>query len=144
MPDTKSSPPSPDRIVQHWAAPPQWGYVKENPSELFVIDGEARGGIEEGLTEDTVNRIRAGYMCVICKEPHEKPWPKLCSLCGFAMRLNQERVFKTLFRGEARLGHDYGPTVNIEQEIDRLDDELERDNWAEHPTLGIVVPRSAA
>src|SRR5438128_2438691 len=74
-----------EQIVRRWNAPPQWGYLKENPNELVALGGELRGGIEEGLTYETFQRIKLGYMCLICKEPHEKPFPELCALCRFPM-----------------------------------------------------------
>ena len=132
---------STDEITRSWRDPPQWGYVKENPDELFEINGQLRGGIEEGLTIETFERVREGYLCIICKEPHETPFPTKCSLCSFPMRDQQARYLQTLDRGKAVLGRDYGTSIDFDKELDRLDDEIERDEWADHPTLGIVIPQ---
>lgn len=139
-------------IVRRWNAPPKWGYVKENPDELVEMGGDLRGGIEEGLSPETFERIREGRLCLICKEPQSVPFPEVCEMtwtfqgsqqgCGFPIRDQQLRYLEILDRGEAVLGRDYGSKINLDEELDRLDDELERDNWAEHPTSGIIIPRS--
>lgn len=130
-----------DEIKRRWNAPPQWGYIKRRTDELWIDGNSVFEGIEEGLTQETFDRIRHGYMCIKCKEPHEQPFPVQCSLCGFPIKDQQRRYLQLLDRGEARLGVDYGPSVQLRDEVDRLDAELEEDEWKEHPTLGIVVPR---
>ena len=63
----------------------------------------------------------------------------MCPLvgCGFPVKREQARLFQRMFLGEGRAP---GPSVDLEDEIDRLDSEVEEDHWHRHPTSGIVIP----
>jgi hypothetical protein len=47
-----------------------------------------------------VGRIKAGYVCAKCLEPHETPWPEHCIACGSPMRSEQAAYFAREFGGE--------------------------------------------
>ena len=121
-----------------WHQRTPYAGVKDDPDELIVENGRVYRGVNKTLTAEAVEQIRLGLRCLRCEEPQiHGAWPKECSLCRFPIKAEQMRLFERWFKGEQWVGS----TINWSHELDRLDDELERDNWAEHPTLGIVVPK---
>jgi ribosomal protein L37E len=136
MPDERLATPQTDPRPWHQRSP--YAGVKDDPDELIVQDGRVTRGVNKTLTPEAWEEVRVGRRCVMCEEPQLKEaFPKQCSLCGFPMKKEQMRYFEKLFAGEEWVG----TSIDFRAELDRMDDELERDNWAEHPTLGIVVPK---
>ena len=136
MPDERFITPEKDRTPWHQKSP--YAGVKDDPNELIVEVGRVYRGVNKTLTREAVEETRAGYRCGICQEPQrDGAWPKTCSLCGRDFQKAYD-AFEKGFQGEEWVG----TTINWRKEIDRLDDELEQDNWAERPTSGIVIPRS--
>jgi len=87
------------------------------------------------FSQEDIERIRLGYVCINCWEPHESPFPEACALCGFPMREEQSAAFQEKFKGVERDPR----SVLIERELDALDDRHER---RFHTTkAGIVVPK---
>jgi len=121
-----------------WHQKTPYAGVKEDPNELVVLESRVMGGVNKTLTREAWEEVRVGRRCVMCEEPQVKEaFPKQCSLCGFPIRDEQMKYFERLFKGEEWVGS----TIRWSEEMDRLDDELERDNFAERPTRGIVLPR---
>lgn len=111
---------------------------------LAVADDDAAVTNELGRTTtnftarfkpEDIERFRTGYCCLQCWEPHQRPFPKRCSLCGYPMRSEQAFDFQALFVGVER----DPKAVRIEEGLDRVDDTHER-NFYELKN-GIVVPR---
>ena len=137
MPDERFEKPVKDEIPWHQKSP--YAGVKDDPNELVVHNGRVTRGVNKTLTAEAIDQIKSGYRCLMCEEPQVKgAWPEKCSLCGFPIKAEQMDLFKKWFKGEEWVGS----RINWREEIDRLDDELERDNWAESPTSGIIIPRS--
>lgn len=129
-----------NEIVRRWSKPANIAGVRESPDAVEVRNGKPRREIEWTLgDQDTEDRVRLGYLCMNCMEPHEQPFPEMCAVCKFPMREHQRRLFEIRHKGERHIG----PSVKLSDEFDRLDAEHEQDKWAEHPTLGIVVPRNS-
>lgn len=128
-----------------WDTPVIPTYVKKDPSLLVAFgDDDLRQGVEMGLSPDDVNRIRQGYVCIKCKEPQPVPFPEACSLCKLPMREAQRELFAKLYQGDAKQGRDWGSSINFTDEIDRLDWELDRDNWVDAGNVpGIIVPKGS-
>ena len=121
-----------------WHQQSPYAGVKNDPDELIVLDDRVTLGVNKTLTREAWEQVRVGRRCVMCEEPQLKEaFPRQCSLCGFPMRDEQMKYFERLFVGEEHVG----TTIDFDKELDRLDDELERDNFAERPTRGIVLPR---
>lgn len=97
--------------------------------------GERLEELEAVYTEYDLGRIRAGYCCIECGEPHEQAFPVRC-VCGFPMRDLQARVFGEQFGGYTTIG---GRSL---EEL-RADDELMKAKARykqEKPTSSIWVP----
>ncbi len=108
-------------------------------NEVIIDQGRVYEGVNETVTREAFQEIQAGRRCGICKEPQlDKAWPKQCSLCQRDFRRCYDQ-FMRRFQGEEWVGS----RIDERAEIDRLDAELEEDNWNEHPTTGIVIPRGA-
>lgn len=128
-----------------WDTPVIPTYIKKDASTLVAFgDNDLRQGVEMGLTPDDINRIREGYVCIKCKEPQPRPFPKTCSLCGLPMAEAQRELFAKLYHGTATEGRDWGSSIDWTDELDRLDWELEQDNWeAAGNVPGIIVPKGS-
>lgn len=121
-----------------WHQRTPYAGVKDDPNELIVERGRVYRGVNKTLTREAVAETHAGRRCGICQEPQiDRAWPKVCSLCKRDFKAAYE-AFKKQFKGEEWVGS----RINWSEELDRLDDELERDNFAEDPKTGIIIPRS--
>lgn len=121
-----------------WHQKTPYAGVKDDPHELIVLNDRVTQGVNKTLTREAFEEVRVGRRCIMCEEPQLKgAFPKECSLCGFPMREEQIRYLEKLDQGEEWVG----TSINFRDEIDRMDAELEQENWQEHPTLGIVIPK---
>ena len=124
--------------MNHWSQESPYAGVKTDPDEIMILDDRVTQGVNKTLTPEAWEQVRVGRRCVMCEEPQVKEaFPVQCSLCGFPMRDEQMKYFERLFAGEEWVG----TTINFTEELDRLDDELERDNFAANPSKGIVLQR---
>ena len=106
----------------------------EDDVEVDYSVGRPTQGLKMRLHPDTVARIKLGYMCLACQEPHEVPFPNQCSLCRYPMAAQQQEDFARAFGGVQRDPR----AVRLEKEQDRVDDTHER---RFHTTkAGIIVP----
>lgn len=125
-----------------WHLKSPYAGVKSDPDEIVVEQGRVYQGVNFTLTREAVDEIHAGVRCGLCHEAIrpsvDKAWPENCWLCKRPFRKAYE-VFNKQFQGEEWVG----TTIDFRKELDRLDDELERDNWEATPTTGIVVPKGA-
>jgi len=78
---------------------------------LWLPDGRVLGEVQLTLDEETIGRMRAGYMCVKCLEPFEQAWPVRCNVCGAPIRDKQAEYFAREYAGEIRLG---GPPLELD------------------------------
>jgi len=77
------------------------------------------------LDEDGVERVRLGYVCLMCLEPHEQPYPEKCNVCPFPMRELQDEVFRVMYGGEVPVG----PSTTLEEEWEAAKEAIERGGW---------------
>lgn len=87
------------------------------------------------LREDDLERVRLGYVCLKCLEPHEVPFPERCSNDNFPMRELQPILFEKLYVGEVKLG----PQTTLQEEWDRAVEDVKRSRY--YPGTQILVPR---
>ena len=74
-----------------------------------------------------IERLRAGYLCINCLEPHEQAWPVNCTLCGFPMRSEQAAYFAKEYGGERELKRrDWDEELDGLEERRRKEDERAR------------------
>lgn len=80
------------------------------------------------LDEDGVERVRLGYVCIMCLEPHEQNHPEHCAIsgCRFPIRAIQDEVFERLYLGEVRVG----PSTTLAEEWEAAKEAIERGGWA--------------
>jgi hypothetical protein len=76
--------------------------LKIEPVDLAVslVDGRVFRDYRMVFAKEDIERMRAGYVCVKCLEPHEHAWPERCSICGSPMRDEQARFFAAWFDPE--------------------------------------------
>lgn len=95
----------------------------ETEAGEYSHDGEGwRRAVNWTLKPEDYKRVEAGYVCVHCMEPQEKPFPEVCSLCGFPMAEKQSSLLSFEDRGSKHIG----PSTSMSDELDRLDDTSER------------------
>lgn len=102
-----------------------------------MLDGEPRRDVRLILKDDDVKRLRLGYVCLKCLEPHQTPFPKLCKLCGYAMRERQSFDFSATYGGTEHVG----PSTSVDEEIERMREDRARENH--NPQSSIWLPSNA-
>ena len=121
-------------MAERWRQPVKVHKVEEDSNSADMIAGEWHRGARWTLDAEGVARIRAGYVCVMCLEPHESPFPDACSLCGYAMKARQTKDMEVEFAGSEHVG----PATTLSDELARLDETSERRIWL--PGSSITVP----
>jgi hypothetical protein len=77
------------------------------------------------LEPEDVERVREGYVCLMCLEQHEEHHPESCLVCHFPMRAIQDEVFAVMYQGEVSAG----PSSTLAEEWERAKDAIERGEW---------------
>lgn len=72
----------------------------EEVGKVLMYEGERWHFVQFILEHDDVERIRLGYVCIHCLEPHEHPYPARCEHCRLPMRELQDLVFERFYEGE--------------------------------------------
>lgn len=70
--------------------------------------------------EETVERIRQGYICIKCFQRFDHAFPERCPfpLCGFPVRAEQSLEFLRMYRGKADLW-EHGQEEPVEERLRR-------------------------
>lgn len=90
---------------------------------IYLPDGRVQVAVEFVLRADDIERIRLGYVCAKCLEPHEQAWPERCVACGAPIREEQAEVFAREFGGEVPVG----PATSLADELERLPEEVAKE-----------------
>ena len=127
-----------DRLEERWRKPPEILGVKDDHTHVDGATGFVRYDFLATLSPDTIERVRTGYICLRCLEPQREPFPEECaaSWCSYRIHDSQPEDFAREHKGQARVG----PSTDISEELDRLDDTHERRIFV--PGTQILVPRS--
>lgn len=130
--------PDDDRLVERWRKPLIPVAVETDPSRARYDAGLRKWVEVVNLTfrKDDVERIRLGYACLRCQEPHETPFPERCFVCGYGMKANQEKDFPLEFDGEKWVG----PRTSLDEELTRLEEDTKPRMW-HTPGSQILLPR---
>jgi len=88
------------------------------------------------LTEEQVERIRVGYICIKCLEAHDSPFPDACAVCKFPMREHQAEEFAKDFRGDIA----FGPSTTIDEEYGIAEEIIKKDAYEKARKLGLILP----
>jgi len=86
---------------------------------VVVVAGRALRDYRFVFRREDIERMRSGYVCLRCFEPHEHAWPEQCHLCRLKMRQDQAQFFARWFDPNEeiiRLGRDW------RAELDGLDE----------------------
>jgi hypothetical protein len=90
---------------ERWRKPAEILDVQQAQDQgIWLPDGRVQGAVELTLSEETVERLRAGHLCAKCFEPFEQAWPERCHVCGAPIRSEQAEYFAKEFAGEVKLG----------------------------------------
>lgn len=89
---------------ERWRKPAEVLDVEQLHQGIWLPDGRVQGAVRITFSEETVERMRAGYMCVKCLEPLEHAWPEKCPVCGCPIRTKQAEYFAQEFGGETHIG----------------------------------------
>jgi hypothetical protein len=111
-------------LAERWREPVRPLKVEQLNQALWLPDGRVHGEVQLTLRHDDVMRMRQGYVCAKCLEPHERPWPERCQACGAPMRSEQAAYFEHEFGG-------LEPTstrLPWEQEIGTLDERRRKED----------------
>ena len=108
-----------------------------DPESVTVMpDGRVFQRTVFGLTEEQVDRMRAGYTCVKCMEDHDAAYPTQCSVCKFPMAEKQAEEFAKDFRGEIR----FGPSTTLDEERGIMNEMRDRERHNRLREAGVILP----
>ena len=87
-------------MAERWRRPIIPLAIDQLHQGIWLPDGRVQGEVQLTLRQEDIERMRAGYVCVKCLEPHETSWPVHCQVCGAPMRSEQAAYFAREFGGE--------------------------------------------
>ena len=82
---------------------------------IYLPDGRSLSIAAPVLKPADIERARAGYLCLKCLEPFERPWPEKCHVCGAPVRREQAAYLAREFAEEK-----LGPSTSISDELAAL------------------------
>jgi hypothetical protein len=104
-------------MYERWRQPATIKAIEHDASNMILLE---RPLLEANVSVDkqTFERMRLGYICAKCFEPHEHPFPKVCAMpgCGFPMQAKQLEQLELDFQGELWLG----PRESLADEIEQI------------------------
>lgn len=101
-------------------------------------DGTIRDAVNIVLSPEDVGRIRAGYVCAMCLETQDTPFPKECWVCKFPMADQQSEYVSKAYKGNTRMG----PSSSLEDEFALMEElEFRQRRGAEVSVPQILVPK---
>ena len=109
----------------------------DTESYTRLPDGRTMSTPLFALTDEQVERIRQGFICIKCLEAYDSAFPDLCTVCHFPMRLRQIEEFGKTFRG----GIAFGPTTTIDEEYEIATEMIQRDAYDKARKLGLLLPK---
>jgi hypothetical protein len=111
-------------LAERWRKPAEVLSIEPASDQgLWLPDGRVQGEVELTLSRETVERMRAGYMCAKCLEPFEQAWPERCHVCGAPIRTDQAQYFAREYAGMEQLG----PRTSLDEELAGLHERVEEE-----------------
>ena len=105
-------------MAERWRQPVVPLAVDQVHQGLWLPDGRIQGEVQLTLRAEDIERMRQGYVCAKCLEPHERAWPEHCQACGAPIRTEQADYFMREFGGIAPASKRPG----WEEELDGLEE----------------------
>jgi hypothetical protein len=115
-------------LAERWRKPVIPIAIEQVQQGLWLPDGRIQGEAQLVLSGEDIDRIRAGYVCAKCLEPHEEAWPERCSVCGSPMRTEQAAYIAREFGGNIGT---VGKTTDWEAELAGLDERRRKQEEAD-------------
>ena len=106
-------------------------------SYTVMPDGRQMERTVFGLSEEQVEQIRQGFICIKCLEHYSTAFPDQCAVCKFPMRAQQAAEFAKDFRGGIR----FGPTTSIDEEYEIAEEQIAREAYDKAVSLGLILPK---
>lgn len=91
--------------------------------------------VELILSDEDVQRIAAGRVCIYCQEPFEEAYPEECPVCCFPVRELQAVWFAGKYTGWEK------PTRSMADKVAALDEDDARKAFDPSKRPQILVPR---
>jgi hypothetical protein len=130
-------------MSERWRKPAVTYDAVEGDTLVQMPSGEVMVQAKVSVDDDTLERIKQGYVCKNCLEPQEEPFPEVCTAlklpsgevvgCFYRMRDNQLRDLEMEY-GSLEEVH-IGSRINPDEEIGRL---REMDEFEDR--TGIILP----
>ena len=102
-----------------------------------LADGRNVQGHIFGLTEEQVERVRLGYICIKCLEALDSAFPDFCPVCKFPMNKHQMEEYAKTYRGDIK----FGPSTTIEEEYAIAEETIAREAYDKARDLGLILPK---
>jgi len=134
-----------EEVVERWRKPATIYDVVEGDTLVAMPSGEMMIDAHVTVDDETIERMKAGYICINCLEPLETPFPERCEAmklpdgkvigCYYPVRDNQLRDLHMKYGSLEEI--DLRPKVDKAEEIERL---REMDDFENR--TGIILPES--
>lgn len=121
-------------MAERWRKPVKLVGIESSLDTMTIGDRVYRD-YEYIINREDWDRIRTGYVCIQCFEPHETPFPERCPVCGTTAEQQRERI-PAEFAGDTWVG----PHESYEDELDALDEKNERAKRAKRDSSQIWIP----
>jgi hypothetical protein len=102
-------------LVERWRRPAIPISLEQTDQVVTLPDGRSFAVNAPALKPEDIERARAGYLCLKCLEPFERPWPERCHVCGAPIRTEQAAYLAREY-GEIQLGS----STSLEDELAAL------------------------
>jgi hypothetical protein len=109
-------------MSERWRKPVEIAAIEHDPGNILYIGDRPMLDADVTVSTETLERMRQGYICAQCFEPHEEALPEACIVCGFPMRAMQAERIATEYGGEKWIG----PRTSNADEFERMAEENER------------------
>lgn len=138
-------PPTLDHRGPRWSKPARILDVEEAENLVQMPSGEIMQDVMVSVDDETLERMKQGYICKNCLEPQETPFPEVCMAqklpdgtvvgCYYRMRDRQLRDLHMQHRSLEEV--QIGSKLNRRDELERL---REIDEYEER--TGLLLPPS--
>jgi len=122
-------------VSERWKKPATILDCVEGDTLVSMPSGDLMIQANIAVDEETIVRMKQGYICMNCLEPQERPFPQMCSLCRYTMRERQLLDLANKY-GSLKEVH-IGSRVKLADEVERM---REMDAYEER--TGVILPPS--
>lgn len=122
-------------MAERWRKPIRIEAFESSVDTMRIGDREYRDYEVILSNHEDWERIRTGYVCIQCYEPHETPFPAACPVCGLTAQDQHDRI-PVEHAGETWIGSHQ----SLADELEELAEKNDRRKFNRQSS--IILPRN--